>query len=184
MSHKLVKLEPNRDGPQLPDPKIRVLPKTRVREHICRITDVFCIKVISPSQHHSFLHPKPVCFLSSLHTFSAPLLNMVVLPLRWSPSALHIPSAYFSLILPLSSITANPGFTLHALQCPSLHLPRSSLALCLPSFPSPCCSSLSSFPLTTTAVHNNTQVQTVTQAFHQALIVSSFLLLPGFTASG
>lgn len=136
--------------------------------------------MISPSQHHSFRHPKPVFLLPFLHTVGAHLLNTVVLlPLRWSPSALHIFSAYFSLTFPLSPIAENPGFTLHTPKCPSLHLPYPSLP-CLPSFPS----SLSSLPLTATALHNSTQVQTVTQAFHQALTFSSFLLPPGFTTSG
>lgn len=152
----------------------------RVREDVHRIIDVFCIKVISPSQHHSFLHPKPVFLLPSLHTVGAHHLSMVVLlPLQWSPSALHISSAYFSLTFPLSPIAENPGFTLHTPKCPSLHLPYPSLP-CLPSFPS----SLPSLPLTATALHNSTQVQTVTQAFHQALIFSSFLLPPAFTTSG
>lgn len=139
------------------DPKAHALPKTRAREHVCRITDVFCIKVISPSQHQSFLHPKPVSFP----------LSVVVLPCPWSPAALHVHPA-------LSNFPVLPnGWK------PRLHHPH-TLATLSPSttLVPTTVSAIVAFSLfSLIMLHNNTQT------FHQALIFSGVLFLPGFAAS-
>jgi len=166
----------------MPDPKVHVLPITRLREQVCRIVDVFCIKVVSPSQHHSVLHPKPVCFVPSLHTFGAHFLNMVV-PIS-STRPFFLLQSNFPTIPSHSKSRFHPPHTSMPLSPPTtliLTTMSTIVPLLLLLFP---LSFLSSLPLATTTLHNNTQVQTATETFHQALNFSSFLFLPGFAASG